>query len=103
MTNTDRLFTAIAKRHLFIPTLKEQKSDRLDFHEVSVLTLKDALQAAYDAGAASSIGAPTTEMLETVELLGQAIEEGDPADMADIWLFQVKPELAKAKAARRKP
>jgi hypothetical protein len=53
MTNTNRLFTAIAKRHLNIPTLREQKSDRLDFHDVSVWDVKDALQAAYDAGAKS--------------------------------------------------
>lgn len=40
----------IARDHLFIQTLQTQMSDRLDFHEVSVWTLKSALEAAYEAG-----------------------------------------------------
>ena len=40
----------IAKRELQIPTLRGRQSDRLDFHEVSVVTLKRALLAAYEAG-----------------------------------------------------
>lgn len=50
MTNQNRLFTQIAQKHLLIPTLKTQRSDSLDFHEVSVWVVQDALQAAYDAG-----------------------------------------------------
>ena len=34
-----------------IETLDERKSDRLDFHEMSVWQLKAALEAAYEAGA----------------------------------------------------
>ena len=41
---------AIARDHLFIQTLQTQMSDQLDFHEVSVWTLKNALEAAYEAG-----------------------------------------------------
>jgi hypothetical protein len=40
----------IAEKHLRIDTLEERKMDSLDFHEVSVWSLKDALLAAYDAG-----------------------------------------------------
>ncbi len=48
------IFTAIAREHLFIETLKERKSDRLDFHEVSVWGVQDALLAAYQAGVNAS-------------------------------------------------
>lgn len=40
----------IAKQILGIETLEAQKSDRLDFHEIAVWNLKEALQAAYRAG-----------------------------------------------------
>ena len=33
-----------------IETLKERKSDRLDFHEVHVIGLANAIRAAYDLG-----------------------------------------------------
>ena len=46
----DDLFTLIAQQHLNIETLVERKSDSLDFHDVGVLCLKDALEAAYEAG-----------------------------------------------------
>ena len=46
----DQLLTDIAKKHLNIETLETRNSDRLDFHDVAVWCLKDALQAAYDAG-----------------------------------------------------
>ena len=40
----------IAKRELRIPTLRERASDQLDFHQLSVVALKRALWAAYEAG-----------------------------------------------------
>jgi hypothetical protein len=46
----EQLLSQIANRHLWIPTLEERKSDSLDFHEVSVWSLKKALQEAYEAG-----------------------------------------------------
>ena len=45
--------TKIAQEHLFIDTLEEQKSDRLDFHDVSVWGVEAALLAAYQAGQAN--------------------------------------------------
>jgi hypothetical protein len=36
--------------HLFIETLETRNSDRLDFHEVSVWGVKNALMAAYEVG-----------------------------------------------------
>lgn len=50
----DERITAIAKEHFGISTLETRRSDRLDFHEVAAWTLKAALRAAYEAGAASA-------------------------------------------------
>ncbi len=50
MRKIDTLLARIARRTLHIDTLKPQGSDRLDFHEVSVEALRDALEAAYTAG-----------------------------------------------------
>ena len=46
----DALLTSIAKKHLWIDSLEERKSDSLDFYEVSVWSIRYALEAAYKAG-----------------------------------------------------
>ena len=46
----EQLLTDIAKKHLNIETLETRKSDSLDFHDVAVWCLKDALKSAYEAG-----------------------------------------------------
>lgn len=50
----DALLTRIAQEHLFIETLETRKSDSLDFHDVSVWGVKEALIAAYQAGLAAA-------------------------------------------------
>ena len=52
MTNLDQILTQIASQHLGIDTLETRNSDSLDFHDVAVWTLREALQAAYVAGVA---------------------------------------------------
>ena len=52
MTDLDQLFTQIASQHLDIPTLETRRSDSLDFHDVAVWQVREALQAAYLAGVA---------------------------------------------------
>ncbi len=51
MSTTD-LFTRIAQTHLHIETLETRHRDSLDFHDVGVWCVRDALQAAYEAGIA---------------------------------------------------
>ena len=51
MTTND-LFTRIAQTHLSIDTLETRHSDSLDFHDVGVWCVRDALQAAFEAGLA---------------------------------------------------
>ena len=48
--NIDQLLTEIAKKHLSLETLETRKSDSLDFHDVAVWAIKDALKEAYEAG-----------------------------------------------------
>jgi hypothetical protein len=50
----DEAIEAIARNILAIETLAERKRDALDFHEVSVWGLKDALLAAYVLGLAAA-------------------------------------------------
>ena len=50
----DALLTQIAQEHLFIDTLETRNSDSMDFHDVSVWGVKEALLAAYQAGLAAS-------------------------------------------------
>ncbi len=46
----DNVLEAIAREKLDIETLKTRRSDSLDFHDVAVWRLRDALEAAYRAG-----------------------------------------------------
>ena len=46
----DRQLQQIALDHLFIDTLETRKSDSLDFHDVAVWCLREALEAAFNAG-----------------------------------------------------
>jgi len=44
------ILTSIARRVLNLDTLETRKSDSLDFHELSVWQIKEALEAAFKAG-----------------------------------------------------
>ena len=46
----DKTLQQIARQYLGIETLETRKSDDLDFHEVAVWSLKQALEAAHWAG-----------------------------------------------------
>jgi predicted pyridoxine 5'-phosphate oxidase superfamily flavin-nucleotide-binding protein len=52
MTPHEELLLRIARTHLTdeITTLEARRSDSLDFYDVSVRGIKDALEAAYMAG-----------------------------------------------------
>lgn len=56
----NKLLEQIALKHFFIETLETQHSDRLDFHDVSVWTVKSALEAAYAAGIEAGKNTSTT-------------------------------------------
>lgn len=50
MNHLEQLLTQIAQQHLDIETLETRRSDRLDFHDLAVWSIKAALAAAYQAG-----------------------------------------------------
>ncbi len=50
MNQLEQLLTQIALQHLHIETLETRRSDSLDFHDVAVWCLRDALEAAFNAG-----------------------------------------------------
>lgn len=50
MTDRDKIIREIAAKVLGLETLETRNRDRLDFHEVAVWSLRQALEAAYEAG-----------------------------------------------------
>ena len=50
MSKLEQLLTQIAQSKLGIESLETRKSDSLDFHDVAVWCLRDALEAAFNAG-----------------------------------------------------
>ncbi|MDF2880236.1 MAG: hypothetical protein K0R54_793 [Clostridiaceae bacterium] len=52
--NAEKQIEKIAQEILNIPTLETRNSDRLDFHEISVWRLKEALKKAYYEGVQDS-------------------------------------------------
>lgn len=59
----DLILAGIARQKLGIGHLEMRGSDRLDFVEVCVASIKDALEAAYNAGLAAGNGKPMTEVV----------------------------------------
>jgi len=53
-TQRETTIAEIARTKLRIPTLDVQHSDSLDFHDLSVVLIREALLAAYDAGVSTS-------------------------------------------------
>ena len=63
MNIIETLLTQIAQTHLGVQTLETRNSDSLDFHDVAVWSLREALAAAYKAGADQ--GVPTHKAAKT--------------------------------------
>ena len=50
MSQIDTFLALIAQNKLGIETLETRRSDSLDFHDVAVWCIRDALEAAFKAG-----------------------------------------------------
>ncbi len=61
MSKLEQLLTQIAQSKLGIETLETRKSDSLDFHDVAVWCLRDALEAAFNAGVEQGLKATNSE------------------------------------------
>jgi len=53
-TTRDTILNTIAREALGLETLETRSSDSLDFHDLAVWCVKEALQRAYEAGRASA-------------------------------------------------
>ena len=53
------LLTQIAQQHLKIETLETRHSDSLDFHDVAVWQIEEALEAAFEAGRQAALKSTT--------------------------------------------
>jgi hypothetical protein len=62
----------IATEHLRIRTLEPRNSDQLDFHEVYVSKLRDALEAAYKAG---QTAIETPAIFSTLSALANVLQD----------------------------
>ena len=51
---SETLLLEIAAKHFYLETLETRNSDRLDFHDVSVWSIRAALEAAFAAGQAAT-------------------------------------------------
>jgi hypothetical protein len=73
MTTKHDLFTRIAREHPLIETLEQRNRDSLDFHDVGVVGVRQALDAAYRAGqaellvAAEALLAAKDKQMETAD------------------------------------
>lgn len=50
MDESSKIISEIAARFLDIETIETRNSDRLDFYDLSVSSIKAALEAAFEAG-----------------------------------------------------
>ncbi|MFM2007252.1 MAG: hypothetical protein RLZZ09_2907 [Pseudomonadota bacterium] len=55
------LLSQIAQQHLRVETLETRHSDSLDFHDVAVWQIEEALQAAFEAGRQDALKSIPTE------------------------------------------
>lgn len=69
--------TEAVRNRLGLETLEDRKRDALDFHDISVASIRDAIALAFEAGFAAGCGAPAPfkfdpadpgEMLDTLEI-----------------------------------
>jgi len=89
------IIAKIAKDHLFIETLKQQGSDRLDFHDLGVWGIRRALEAAHKAGAKRT---PRERQL-TRELKKLIARSTDIIDALDGTICDCEPEFSKLRKA----
>jgi len=81
MKSIEKLFTAIAREHLGIETLRTRNSDSLDFHDVSVRGVKDALLAAYQAGLRAASAPPAETAAAVLPIVAVTVRGGLIEDM----------------------
>lgn len=62
-TTRDNAINTIAREILHLGTLETRRSDNLDFHDIAVWTVKEALERAYAAGQRAAPPPPPTRCI----------------------------------------
>ena len=85
MMDIDKLLADIARQQLKIKTLETRNSDSLDFHDVSVWSLRTALLCAFEAG--RKAGRTKPKIIETGKsgTCYQATIEASYQDLVEVW------------------
>jgi len=84
--NRDQIISQIAAKHMRIKTLETQKSDSLDFHQVAVWSVREALMAAYDAGRASAMPMNAEHSEETRSGVWTQMTVDDAIEHLKTWI-----------------
>ncbi|MCC5786901.1 MAG: hypothetical protein JJU33_09390 [Phycisphaerales bacterium] len=71
-TARDTTINRIAREALGLETLETRRADSLDFHDLAVWTIKDALERAYEAGRDAAL--PRTPIRTTCPACNRDIE-----------------------------
>jgi hypothetical protein len=79
MKPLNHILTDIAATHLDIPTLQSHRSDRADFHNVSVWAVRSALEAAYNAGSKDA-DSNLSRLSSACQMVVDRREKGDLAE-----------------------
>jgi hypothetical protein len=77
MDHRDKTLAEIAARHLHLETLETRNSDSLDFHDMGVWSIRQALEAAYEAGRQSRKPVPPKARAKGGKVVVQAIKSYD--------------------------
>ncbi len=70
----DKIIFEIAQKHFFIETLETRNLDRLDFHDVSVWSMKAALEEAFKAGQEAAKKSKKREKINGTSSVGRATD-----------------------------
>jgi hypothetical protein len=74
MDQRDKTLAEIAARHLHLETLETRNSDSFDFHDMAVWSIRQALEAAYEAGRQSRGAAAPKARAKGGKVVAQAIK-----------------------------
>lgn len=71
----EKIISGIAKKYLGFNCLETTKSDSLDFREVAVWNVKDALEEAFDAGRLHCLNSENSKKIENYKKAMILLEE----------------------------
>lgn len=98
MTDVDKIISDIARQQLRIETLETRKSDSLDFHDISVWSLRTALLCAFEAGRKAARTKPRVIETGKRATTYRATFEASYQDLVEVWGEPAKSDDCKTEA-----